>query len=126
MSWDVVKEFFGGFLNTEMAIKFGFMCALVVGIQLAICFKASKLMTKLWPVIILTGLEIVCVAIVMLVGFKTDTRAVISSFAGAQMLLTAALLIPVELAWVFYGIIWLIGKLIEKIKNKSGVSGENT
>lgn len=101
-------------LNWNMIIKLGLMCLAILGVQLAICFKASKVMTKLWPVIILTGLEIICVLIVMLVGFRTDTKAVISSFAGAQMLLTTALLVPVDLAWLVYGIIWVIKKMINK------------
>ena len=101
-------------LDWNIIIKLGLMCLAILGVQLAICFKASKVMTKLWPVIILTGLEIICVLIVLLVGFKTDTKAVVSSFAGAQMLLTTALLVPVDLAWLVYGIIWVIKKIFSK------------
>ena len=100
--------------NWDVIIKLGILCLAVFGGQLAICIKANKLMTKLWPVIILTGLEIICVLSVMLVGFKTDTKAIISSFAGAQMVLTTALLIPVDLAWLAYGIVSLIKKIINK------------
>lgn len=104
--------------NTNMdwgfIVKLGIMLAAVFAVQLAICLKASKVMTRLWPVIILTGLEIVCGVIVLLVGMGTETKAVISQFAGAQMLIVGALLVPVDLAWVVYGIIWLIKKMINK------------
>lgn len=101
-------------MDWDVYLKIGILCAGIFAIQMAICFKAGKVMTKLWPVIILTGLEIVCLLIVILVGFNTDTKAVVSSFAGAQMLLTTALLVPVDLAWLVYGIIWLIKKMINK------------
>lgn len=101
MSWDIY-------------VKLGLMCAGILALQLAMCIKASKVMTKLWPVIILTGLEIVCGSIVLLVGSGTETKAVISQFALSQMVITGALLIPVDLAWVVYGVIWMIKKIINK------------
>ena len=101
MSWDIY-------------VKIGLICAGILAFQLAICFKASKVMTKLWPVIILTGLEIVCGMIVLLVGSGTDSKAVVSQFALSQMIITGALLVPVDLAWLVYGIIWLIKKMINK------------
>ncbi|MBO5892049.1 MAG: hypothetical protein J6Q30_04975 [Oscillospiraceae bacterium] len=108
-------------MDWGIIIKLGILCAAIFAVQLAVCLKASRVMTRLWPVIILTGLEIVCGIIVLAVGFKTETGAVVSSFAGSQMLLTAVLLIPVDVAWVVYGIIWAIKKIIEKITNKSEV-----
>ncbi len=117
MDWKSLWGSLSGVVTSEMLLKLVLMCLVVLGVQLAICLKASKVMTKLWPVIILTGLEIVCGVIVLTVGVGTETKAVISSFASAQMLLTGFLLIPVDLAWLVYGIIWLIQQLIDRIKN---------
>lgn len=105
----------------DVIIKLGLMCAAVFAVQLAICLKASKVMTRLWPVIILTGLEIICGVIVLVVGTKTATGIVVSSFAFSQMIITGALLIPVDLAWLVYGIIWLIKKMMNKSKNETEV-----
>jgi hypothetical protein len=38
-------------------------------------------------------------------------------YALSQMVIVGALLVPVDLAWVTYGVIWLI----QKLKNKSEV-----
>lgn len=79
--------------------------------QLALCLKSSRVLSRLWPVIILTGLEIVCGIIVVAVGDKTDVGTVVSMFALSQMVIVGGLLVPVDLAWVVYGVIWLIQKI---------------
>ena len=103
-----------------------FMIAILLGGafagQLALCLKANTVMSRLWPVIILTGLEIICGIIVVAVGDKTEVGTVVSMFALSQMVIVGGLLVPVDLAWLVYGVIWLI----QKLKNKSEVYGENT
>ena len=79
--------------------------------QLALCLKSSRVLSRLWPLIILTGLEIVCGIIVVAVGDKTDVGTVVSMFALSQMVIVGGLLVPVDLAWVVYGVIWLIQKI---------------
>lgn len=101
-------------LTWDVIVKLGFICAVIFGVQLALCIKASKIMTKLWPVIILSGLELVCLIIVLLVGLRSDTATVISSFAASQLLILSPLLVLVNLAWLVYGVIVLIKKLINK------------
>lgn len=108
-------------MDWSFYVKIGMMCVAVFAAQLAICIKASKVMTKLWPVIILTGLEIVCGIIVLTLGVGTTIKEVISGFAFAQLLLVGGMLILVDLAWLVYGIIWLIKKMINKSKNETEV-----
>lgn len=98
------------------------LCGGAFAAQLALCLKASTIMSRLWPVIILTGIEIICGIIVLVAGDKSDVSTVFSLFALSQMLVVGGLLVPVDLAWVVYGVIWLI----QKLKNKSEVYGENT
>jgi len=45
------------------------------------------------------------------VGDKTEVGTVVSMFALSQMVIVGGLLVPVDLAWVVYGVIWLIQKL---------------
>ena len=79
--------------------------------QLALCLKANSVMPRLWPVIILTGIEIVCGIIVVAVGDKSEVGTIVSMFALSQMVIVGGLLVPVDLAWVVYGVIWLIRKI---------------
>ena len=104
-------------MNLESILMVVILCGCAFAFQLALCLKASKVMTRLWPVIILTGIEIVCGIIVLAVGDKSDTATVVSMYALSQMVIVGALLVPVDLAWVTYGVIWLI----QKLKNKSEV-----
>lgn len=93
------------------------MCGAAFAVQLSLCLKSNTVMARLWPVIILTGIEIICGILVLAVGDKTEARAIISMYALSQMVIVGGLLIPVDLAWVVYGAIFLI----QKMKNKSQV-----
>lgn len=93
------------------------MCGTAFAIQLALCLKANTVMARLWPVIILTGIEIICGIIVVAVGDKSDIGIIVSSYALSQMVIVGGLLLPVDVAWVVYGVIFLI----QKLKNKPEV-----
>lgn len=98
-------------------ILIAIFCGGAFAAQLALCLKASTVMARLWPVIILTGIEILCGIIVVAVGDRTDAGTIVSLFALSQMLIVGGLLVPVDLAWVVYGVIWLI----QKFKNNPEV-----
>ena len=101
----------------DSIISLVIMCAAAFAGQLALCIKGQKWITRLLPVIILTGIEIVCGIIVIAVGDKTEVGTVVSMYALSQMVICGALLIPADLAWVVYGII----RLVKKLQNKSQV-----
>ena len=104
-------------MNLDSIVMIVFMCGCAFAGQLALCLKGNRVITRLLPVIILTGIEIVCGIIVVAVGDKTEVGTVVSMYALSQMVICGGLLIPADLAWVVYGVIWLI----KKLKNKSKV-----
>ena len=87
------------------------LCGGAFAAQLALCLKADTVLSRLWPVIILTGIEIICGIIVVAVGDKSEAGTIVSMFALSQMVIVGGLLVPVDLAWVAYGVIWLIQKI---------------
>lgn len=101
-------------MSVESILMIVILCGAAFAFQLALCLKSSRVMTRLWPVIILTGIEIVCGIIVLAVGDKSEIGTVVSMYALSQMVIVGGLLIPVDLAWVVYGVIWLIKKIVNK------------
>jgi len=87
--------------------------------QLRLCLKSEKVITRLIPAIILVGIEVICIIIILVVGADNEAAEGISLTALAQMVICAVVLVPVELAWLVYGIKWLI----EKKKNKQNLLG---
>ncbi len=103
-------------------VFFVLMCAGAFAGQFYLCRNSRKVITKLLPVIILTAIEIICLVVVFTAGTGSDSAVAISMTALTQMVLCGVLLIPAELAWLVYGIMWYL----EKRKNKAQVYGENT
>ena len=103
-------------------VFFGLLCVASFAGQFYLCRNSQKVINKLWPVIILTGIEIICLIVVFAVGTGSDSAIAISMTALTQMVICGVLLVPAELAWLVYGILWYI----EKRKNKAQVLGENT
>lgn len=91
-------------------------------IQFSLCRKSDKVLTKLWPAIILVGIEIICIVVILVTGADSEPAQEISLIALSQMAICAVILVPVELAWLTYGIMWFV----EKKKNNQKVLGENT
>lgn len=89
--------------------------------QMHLCLKSDSLISKLLPAIILLGIELICIIIIFATGADSEPAEGISLTALAQMVICAVILVPVEIAWIVYG----IKCLIEKKKNKK-VFGENT
>lgn len=98
----------------DSIISLVFLCVVAFAGQLFLCIKGQRWITRLLPVIILTGIEILCGVIVVAVGDKTEIGTVVSMYALSQMVICGALLIPADLAWVVYGIICLVKKLQNK------------
>lgn len=98
------------------------MCIGAFAGQLYLCRNSQKVITKLLPVIILTAIQIICLVVVLVAGTRSYSATAITMTALSQMVICAALLLPAELAWVVYGIMWYL----EKRKNKAQVYGENT
>ena len=103
-------------MNFGNIVMIVLMCGCAFAGQLALCIKGQRVITRLWPVIILTGIEIVCGIIVVAVGDKTEIGTVVSMYALSQMVICGGLLLPADLAWVVYGVIWLFKKLQNKQK----------
>ena len=103
-------------------VFFGLMCVAAFAGQFYLCRNSQKVINKLWPVIILTAIEIICLIVVFAAGTGSDSAIAISMTALTQMVICGVLLVPAELAWLVYGIMWYI----EKRKNKTQVYGENT
>lgn len=112
-------------MNAGDILAFVFLGLLGVGGfagQLHLCNKAEKVITRLVPAIILLGIELVCLIVILVVGAASEPAEGISLMALSQMVICAVLLVPVELAWLVYGIKWFLNKK----KNNPEVFGENT
>ena len=111
-----------------MELDFGTIISLLImggcifAVQFALCLKAKKVITRLVPLLVLIGIEIICVIVILVAGTGSDEAMVISLTALSQMAICAVLMVPVELAWLVFGIKWFI----EKKKNNPEVYGENT
>ena len=106
-------------LDMGSIIALVIMCAGAFAAQLFWCFRAKRILTRLAPVLILLGIEIICVIVIFVAGSESDAGTVFSLTALAQMVLCGLLLVPAELAWLVYGIIWFANKK----KNKPEVYG---